>query len=85
MSAAGPGSPGPGAAGPGTVDPGGPGDRVLQPLFRLLAITRYALLALTLVVNLTRLGDSRSPVLVRSASTIASAWRSTSIRPYPSG
>ncbi|OYO18269.1 sensor histidine kinase [Enemella evansiae] len=64
MSAAGPGSPGPGAAGPGTVDPGGPGDRVLQPLFRLLAITRYALLALTLVVNLTRLGDSRSPVLV---------------------
>lgn len=36
----------------------------MQPLFRLLAITRYALVALTVLVNLFRLDRSASPILV---------------------
>lgn len=40
------------------------------PLFRVLAWMRYALLALTLMVNLARIGDSPHPVLVALGSVL---------------
>lgn len=48
----------------------GPGAQVLDQLFRLLGITRYALLGLTLVVNALRLVDARNPLLVLLISAV---------------